>query len=237
MSLNIENLFYKEENIGLNIRVTKRQFVWGFDLDGIPYHIKLEDSRLSHKKRLFKNGDLIFKSTVKNDFCQDFDLGGHHGNIIQYADKMELRIDNQSFIHIYNLQKNKELFKADNGPTSTIKIDNNYRTIDNQLENNLDDIYKAKENKIPKLFNFKIKKNSGNKKNGFNSKFKFGGEENSFSSTNYKPNKLNNNLKKDLLDFQEQNDNNNGASFSNYKYNDTNTVINQKKRGNENYNK
>ena len=235
MSLNITNLFYKESNIGLNIRVTKREFIWGFDLNGVSYHIKLEDSRLSHKKRLFKNGDLILKTVVKNNFCHDFDAGGHHCNIIQYADKMELRIDNQSFTHLYNLQKNRELFKGDNGPTSKIKINNNYNTYDNKLDNNIEDMYKVKEDKNPKLFNFRIKKDTGNKSSGFNSKFKFGENEKNFSSTTYKPNQKNMNFKNDLFGLQEDNDGNQTTNFNNHKNYNTNTINNQKKRGDENF--
>ena len=42
--------------------------------------------------------------------------------IIQYGDTIELRIDNQSFTHLYNLQKNKELFAGEKCPTSKVNV-------------------------------------------------------------------------------------------------------------------
>lgn len=192
MTLNISNLFYSEQNIGLNLHMSKRQFIWGFDLDGKSHHIKLLDSRLSHKKRLYKNGDIILKTVAKGNFSHDFEVGGHHCTIIQYGDTIELRIDNQSFTHLYNLQKNKELFAGEKCPTSKVNVvkSNNIYGTNNEkkVPNNGEEIYKKKEEKKPKLFNFKIKKDNGRKSTGlFNSKFTFGGKkEKSF------PNSINN---------------------------------------------
>ena len=47
MSLNITNLSYLEENIGLNIHISKCQFIWKFDLNDTPQEIKLLDSNHS----------------------------------------------------------------------------------------------------------------------------------------------------------------------------------------------
>ena len=242
MALNITNLYYTEENIGLNLHISKRQFVWGFDLDRCPQHIKLLDSRLSHKKRLYRNGEKIYYVKEKGNFNHTFQIDGHTCVIIQYADKIELRIDNESFTHLYNLQKNKELLKKDSGPTSKIYINNNFNTISySQEEDNKNDSVFFKNNKPkeekPKLFNFKIKKENGNKIYKINNKFLFG-EKNKkkFESTlsnndNNKQNNSNieniNKQKKDLLCFQDDilnSNKKNKINFDNNKinFNDSN---------------
>ena len=114
MSLNITNLSYLEENIGLNIHMSKRQFIWKFDLNGTPQEIKLLDSRLSNKKRLYKNDNMILNTKSKKNFSHEFEIDGHTCLIIEDADKFELRLDNQSFTHIYNWQKNKQMFEKKN---------------------------------------------------------------------------------------------------------------------------
>ena len=111
MSLNIANLFYLEENIGLNIHMSKRKFIWKFDLNDTPKEIKLLDSRLSNKKRLYKNDKMILNTKSKKNFSHEFEIDGHTCLIIQYADKFGLRIDNQSFTHIYNWQKINKCLK------------------------------------------------------------------------------------------------------------------------------
>ena len=53
MSLNLTNLSYSEKNIGATLKISKRQFIWEFDLNGSSQRLELLDSRLSRKKRLF----------------------------------------------------------------------------------------------------------------------------------------------------------------------------------------
>ena len=110
MALNLTNLFYSEKDIGATVKITKRQFIWEFDLNGSSQRIELLDSRFSKKKRLFKNGVSILNTIEDGNFIHNFEIDGHPCVIIQYGDKIELRIDNQSFTHLYNLQKNKYFF-------------------------------------------------------------------------------------------------------------------------------
>ena len=62
------------------------------------------------KKRLINNGVEVFDKKNDGSFFKNFDIGGHIFSIIQYRKKFELRIDNQSFTHLYNLEKNKNFF-------------------------------------------------------------------------------------------------------------------------------
>ena len=217
MTLNISNLFYTEKDVGLNLFKSKREFVWGFDLDGTPVHIKFLDSRLTNKKRIYKNGDIIFYTKCKTDFSHDFEVYGHHCVIIQYADKFELRIDGESFTHLYNLQKNKELFKK--SPTTNLNNNNKSNKVNQQIKDNdkNNDMIFYKENKTnkqneKKVFNFKIKNNNEKKSKGFKNKFKFGDKEKYYTinqPSNFNiddNNKTNINVNKNLLDLDDSND-------------------------------
>ena len=228
MTLNLTNLEYSEKDIGANIKISKRQFVWEFDLNGSPQRIELLDSRLSKKKRLYKNGVNILNTTEEGNFIHNFEIDGHACVIIQYGDKIELRIDNQSFTHLFNLQKNKRLFAGEKGPTSNVYIskpNNSYGSSEDQNKQKTGEaIYKVPksgENDKPKLFNFEIKQNN-NKSHGFNNKFKFGDNKSNSNpinnQNNFKGNQNSNiNAGKnkgniDLLGFEAQGSNSNNAN-------------------------
>ena len=176
MSSSISGLRYEENQIGGAFKSSKIEYIWEFILDGsLPNKIELIYSKWGGKKRLIKNGVEIFDKKNDGSFLKNFDIGGHIFSIIQYGEKFELRIDNQSFTHLYNLEKNKNFFSGDNDPTSKTQRAKNY--IDNLSSgnNNDDNLFKFKnkenDNKEekPGLFNFKIKvdeskANSGIKK-------------------------------------------------------------------------
>lgn len=50
-----------------------------------------------------------------SSFQFPFNVANHMLNIVQYGDTFDLRVDNQSFQHIYNLEKQKNEFKYDAG--------------------------------------------------------------------------------------------------------------------------
>ena len=258
-SLNLTNLFYSEKDIGATLKISKRQFIWEFDLNGSSQRIELLDSRLSRKKRLFKNGVSILDTTETGNFIHNFEIDGHACVIIQYGDKIELRIDNQSFTHLYNLQKNKELFAGEKGPTSNTYVAKPYNSYssseDKHTENAFYKINKPEEENKPKLFNFEIKKDTGNKNAGGFNKFKFGGNKtsnnntsnttsNQFNANKNNNNKNNNNGNVDLLGFQNnQNENkkndsntntNNNVNLLDFGINNDNNTQNQNQANNGN---
>ena len=223
MSLNLTNLFYSEKDIGATLKISKRQFIWEFDLNGSSQRIELLDSRFSRKKRLYKNGVNILDTTESGNFIHNFEIDGHACVIIQYGDKIELRIDNQSFTHLYNLQKNKELFAGEKGPTSNTYVAKPFNSNSSSDDKHNEDAFYKKskpeaENK-QKLFNFEIKKNTGNKNTGGFNKFKFGGnkdKEQINSNNNINNNNTNNkNGNIDLLGFNNNNQNNNKSINNN----------------------
>ena len=80
---------------------------------------------------------------------------------------------------MYNLQKNKELFAGEKGPTSNTYVAKPFNSYssneDKHTESAFYKVNKPEEENKPKLFNFEIKKNTGNKGSGGFNKFKFGG--------------------------------------------------------------
>ena len=228
MSLNLTNLFYSEKDIGATLKISKRQFIWEFELNGSSQRIELLDSRFSRKKRLYKNGLNILDTTETGNFIHNFEIDGHACVIIQYGDKIELRIDNQSFTHLYNLQKNKELFAGEKGPTSNTYVAKPFSSSStNEKKSNEEAFYKInkpeEENK-PKLFNFEIKKNTGNKNTGGFNKFKFGGNKeqnnnnninNNNNNANINANANNNKGNVDLLGFSNNNNQNANNNINN----------------------
>ena len=218
MALSLTNLEYSEKDIGAKIKISKKQYIWEFNLNGSPQRIELLDSKLSHKKRLYKNGISILQTTEEGNFLHTFNIDGHECVIIQYGDKIELRVDNQSFTHLYNLQKNKELFAGEKGPTSNIYIAKPYNSYGSSDQNNKQNdesaFYKVSNPKVeednkPKLFNFEIKKESGNKSHGFNSKFKFGQNKEKSSSKSFNNSSSINNKQNDNSNFNNKSDNKN----------------------------
>ena len=218
MSVSLTNLDYSEKDIGEKIKISKKQYIWEFNLNGSPQRIELLDSKISHKKRIFKNGISILQTTDEGNFLHTFDIDGHECVIIQYGDKMELRVDNQSFTHLYNLQKNKQLFAGEKGPTSNIYVAkpyNSYGSYEQKNKQNDESAFykvsnaKVEEDNKPKLFNFEIKKESGNKSHGFNSKFKFGQNKEKSSSKSVNNNNSFNNMQNDNSNINNKIDNKN----------------------------
>ena len=251
-SPNLTNLFYSEKDIGATLKMSKRQFIWEFDLNGSSQRLELLDSRFSRKKRLFKNGVSILDTTETGNFIHNFEIDGHACVIIQYGDKIELRIDNQSFTHLYNLQKNKQLFAGEKGPTSSTYVAKPYNAnSSNEIKHTEDTFYKInkpEEEKKPKLFNFEIKKDTGNKNIGGFNKFKFGAKQDISSNNNNSNNQINlnnnnknnNNENIDLLGFQDNknnnNDNNNNNNLLNFGDNNSNNGQNQSNNENDIFN-
>ena len=179
----IKNLSYSEQQIGSKIKSSKIHFIWEFDLDNNREKIELFDSRWSGKKKVLINNHPEFETIETGSFTKTFDIHGHVATIIQYGDKSELRFDNQSFSHLYNLEKNKNAYVKGLGPTSQVysNAPSNYNSSKIVNNFNLENVmYKNEENKSDnnvknKLFSFSIKKGEHDKKDGLSGgKFTFG---------------------------------------------------------------
>ena len=223
MSSSISGLHYEENQVGGTFKSSKIEYVWEFILNGSsPNKIQLIYSKWTDDKKLIKNGIEVYNKKNDDSYLKNFEIDGHIFSVIQLGDKFELRVDNQSFTHLYNLEKNKNFFTGDIDPTSKTQIaDNKTGDIISEKNENNFYIFKSKENdgkEKQTLFNFKIKIDE-NKANSGLKKFKFGpGIKPSNNKINNNINNNQNNTNKDLLgfgDILQVNDTNNSSSNNN----------------------
>ena len=223
MSSSISGLHYEENQVGGTFKSSKIEYVWEFILNGSsPNKIQLIYSKWTDDKKLIKNGIEVYNKKNDDSYLKNFEIDGHIFSVIQLGDKFELRVDNQSFTHLYNLEKNKNFFTGDIDPTSKTQIaDNKTGDIISEKNENNFYIFKSKENdgkEKQTLFNFKIKIDE-NKANSGLKKFKFGpGIKPSNNKFNKNINNNQNNTNKDLLgfgDILQVNDANNSSSNNN----------------------
>ena len=223
MSSSISGLHYEENQVGGTFKSSKIEYVWEFILNGSsPNKIQLIYSKWTDDKKLIKNGIEVYNKKNDDSYLKNFEIDGHIFSVIQLGDKFELRVDNQSFTHLYNLEKNKNFFTGDIDPTSKTQIaDNKTGDIISEKNENNFYIFKSKENDDKEkqtLFNFKIKIDE-NKANSGLKKFKFGpGIKPSNNKFNKNINNNQNNTNKDLLgfgDILQVNDANNSSSNNN----------------------
>ena len=179
MSSPISGLRYEEKKIGGTFKSSKIEYTWEFVLDNVPQKIELIDSRWTGKKRLIRNGIEVLDKNKDGSFLKNFQIGNHTFTIITYGDKCELRVDNQSFTHLYNLEKNKNFFYADSGPTSKVQVVKSFSE-NFSSDNTNTNIYKPNKssntnnnNQKNNLFNFSIKADDSKHSEGLK-KFKFG---------------------------------------------------------------
>lgn len=129
-------------------------------INGDPQKIELYDSKLSGKKKVIKNGMVECEIISDESFFRNFSLNGHNCTIIQCGEKNELRIDNQTFEHLYNLERNKQFFSNNPEPTSSFYMSKSNKIVKNPGVNQ-NNFYQNQNNNTqsnqPKLFNFNIK--------------------------------------------------------------------------------
>ena len=242
--MSIKNLNYEEKEIGAKIKSSKRLFIWEFELEGTSHRIELYDSRWSGKKKIIRNGRIECEVVEPNSFFRSFDLGGHNCTVIQYGDKFELRFDNQSFSHLLNIERNKNYFSNNSGPTSSIYTNKTtFQNNDQNLFKFENQIYKqnAQKDNKPALFNFSIKNKestgdshlnkfhfgpnvsqSSNNKSGKNDLLGFGNDNNNNQNNN---NQNKQNMGNDLFDiFNGSNNNNNNQQNINEENNNINNA-------------
>ena len=146
----VTNLNYIERNIGSKIKSTKKQYIWEFTLDDKDEKIEFFDSHLSLKRKVIVNGQIIYdkQDSNTNHFILNIQLDGHNVTINKTFDKVDLRIDSESFEHIYNLERNKLFYNQNPEPTV-------YRTVSNSVDNsnnfNLKDHFYSHQNQPPNL--------------------------------------------------------------------------------------
>jgi len=71
-------------------------------MEGKEYSIELFNSVISGKKKILQNKQIIFQNEqYTGAFNFPFNIGRNSLSIVQHGDKYDLRINNQSFSHLY----------------------------------------------------------------------------------------------------------------------------------------
>eukprot|EP00347_Sterkiella_histriomuscorum_P019565 403341149 len=142
---------------------SKTQFIWKFSLDSQMVTIELICSHLSGKKKVFRDGRVIFETQkFGTSFQYPFQINNHMLNIIQHGDHFELRIDNQSFQHLYHQDKTRREFRYDDED----KQDQDYSKSNSNANQGIGSSTANNDNG----FNFdKYENYDGNKNNGIGS--------------------------------------------------------------------
>ena len=167
MSSPVSGLRYEENQIGGAFKSPQTEYVWEFIINGNLNKIVFINPKWSGKNRLIKNGVEVFDKKKDGSFLKNFEIDGHIFSILKYGEKYELRIDNQYFNHLYNLEKNKIFFQSEDQ-----KSKEQEEKKDNQSKN----IFKYEGNKNKEkhgILDFKIKIDESNQNSGLK-KFKFG---------------------------------------------------------------
>lgn len=113
----LKNIEYKEEFIGAKIKQSKKSIKWIFDYSFSSYIVEIQDSRVSCKRRLFINNNLIKEVTdFLTPFSHQFEIKDLKCIVLQYGDGYDFRIESESFNHILNLKKTRKEFEKV-GPT------------------------------------------------------------------------------------------------------------------------
>ena len=89
-------------NIGELVRKSKTRTSWHFILDDIQYVFELEHSKVTGKKRINRNNCLIYETASRSPFEYELRIGEHILAFAQNGDGFDLRIDNESFMYVYN---------------------------------------------------------------------------------------------------------------------------------------
>ena len=167
MSSPVSGLRYEENQIGGAFKSPQTEYIWEFIINGNLNKIVFINQKWSGKNRLIKNGVEVFDKKKDGSFLKNFEIDGHIFSILKYGEKYELRIDNQYFNHLYNLEKNKIFFQNEDQ-----KSKEQAEKKDNQSKN----IFKYEGNKNKEkhgILDFKIKIDESNQNSGLK-KFKFG---------------------------------------------------------------
>lgn len=235
-NLYISNLRTESSELGRIFKSSKACFVWEFVLDGVQRRIEIVHSRITGKRRITMNGDLVVKvQKFTFEFTYSFLIDKHYVNLVQTApDTYDLRIDNLSFNSLMNQQKSDKYsrYKKDDHMLNSepIKEPSNVpESTNNKFDVNNSNNLKKNVNNIDNDF---FSGNSGNtqkEKKDNNNFFNDNDFEFSEDKTGVKGNKK---IEKDTWNFDFDNKNNKANNFESFpiqtKATNTNTHKNSK---------
>ena len=145
----------------LNIKQysSKVLYTWSFKLKGEEHKVELWDSKLSGKKKLAVDGDVIVDyKTSCAIFNYSFKLDGYYFNVVQIADgKFDIKINSFFF---------KELIEAEEQGILNTQVNKNNveNTDEDEQNNNNDEDNKQYENNNKEKYNEEEDDDDENKK-------------------------------------------------------------------------
>lgn len=84
------------------IKASKSQFRWKLSLEGNITVIEVFNSKLSGKRRVYRDGILICdKQLLEGSFSYTFNVQDHTFVVMQHGEHYELKIDNISYSHLH----------------------------------------------------------------------------------------------------------------------------------------
>ena len=82
---------------------SKTRTSWHFDLDTVRYCFELEHSVMTGKKRILRNSCIVYEEkSLRSQLSYEMTIGKHQLVFTQNGEKFDLRIDNESFMYLYN---------------------------------------------------------------------------------------------------------------------------------------
>eukprot|EP01017_Pseudomicrothorax_dubius_P023709 TRINITY_DN2528_c0_g1_i1.p1 TRINITY_DN2528_c0_g1~~TRINITY_DN2528_c0_g1_i1.p1 ORF type:complete len:436 (-),score=98.14 TRINITY_DN2528_c0_g1_i1:118-1425(-) len=111
---------YKEEDIGPRIKLTKKRYLWTFEIDGKRHTVELHYSLITGRIKIFSDGVQIYDETkfLSSSFQYPFTIDVNMLNLLQHGDTFELRINNQVFAHLYNQERTRREFGGEEEESS-----------------------------------------------------------------------------------------------------------------------
>ena len=92
---------FNKANIGGLLKISKQHYKWRFELHGTPITIEVLSSKLSGRRRVYKDGVQIYERQIfDGSFTYTFSLGQHMITLAENGEHFELRVDNVSFNHM-----------------------------------------------------------------------------------------------------------------------------------------
>jgi hypothetical protein len=105
----ITPVYYNVEDVGKNIKQTKKRFTWMLEMNQKMYTFVLDASMISGKVKLTCNNQIVAMSEEQTlgTFSHTMLLDTYQIVIMAVGENYEMRINNQVFSHLLNQIKTK----------------------------------------------------------------------------------------------------------------------------------
>ncbi|CAK74227.1 unnamed protein product (macronuclear) [Paramecium tetraurelia] len=114
--MSVRALYQSQQDVGRNIKSSKKKYTWKFSIDDKDHTIELFVSGLSGKKKVVHNGKTLREeASVLGSFNYSMTIQSNLLTISNNGDLYDLRINNMQFSHLYHNEKTKKEFQFEDG--------------------------------------------------------------------------------------------------------------------------